>query len=131
MPDILQYRKVKGLEYQIGQGAIKIYIEGTIDNYYSKLDEVNINPEVIDLSHLSITKNIIRMDFSDPIICNINSGRFYSSMECGANLEGRNTNLIVEKLDDLKSRLGTLQDESVMRKKEEMRKRDPKRRWEE
>ena len=87
MGDILQYRRVVGLEYSLGKGEMKINMEGTNDDYYSNVDEVQINPEVVDLNNLGLDKNAVTMRFSKPIICNISSGKYYSSMMCGAKFE--------------------------------------------
>ena len=61
--------------------------------------------------------------FSKPIICNINSGKYSSSMMCGARFEGKERGLLVEKLEDLASKFGFLMDESVQKKKEEIQSR--------
>jgi len=120
MGDILQYRRVVGLEYSLGKGEMKINMEGTNDDYYSNVDEVQINPDVVDLNNFGLDKNEVTMRFSKPIICNINSGKYSSSMMCGARFEGKERGLLVEKLEDLASKFGFLMDESVQKKKEEI-----------
>jgi hypothetical protein len=117
MGETLQYRKVIAIDYSLGNGETKINMEGTLDNYYSKLDKVDIDPNVVNLSNLKFTKNSIKIHFSSPIICNINSGKHLSSMLCGAKLEGKNENLLVERLEDLAAKLGYSNDESVMWRK--------------
>ncbi len=105
MGDILQYRNVTDLEYSLDKGEIKINMSGTSDNYYSKIDEIKINPEKANLNNLEIFKNVVKMRFTNPIICNIESGRYFSSMRCGVEFEGENKDKIVEKLEGLKSRI--------------------------
>ena len=123
MADILQYRRVIGLEYSLGKGEMKIDMDDTNDNYYSNVDEVQINPEVVDLNNLELDKNAVTMHFSKPINCNISSGRYFSSMICGARFEGKERNQHVEKLEDLAKRFKFLIDESVQKKKEEIQSR--------
>jgi len=123
MGDILQYRCVVGLEYSFAKGEIKINMEGTNDDYYSNVDEVQINPDVVDLDKFGLDRNAVTMRFSKPIICNINSGKYSSSMMCGARFEGKERGLLVEKLEDLASKFGFLTDESVQKKKEEIQSR--------
>ena len=118
MVDTLQYRKVIGLEYILGQGDMKSNMEGTSDNYYSKLDEVEINPEKLDLNNFEINKNTIKIKFSTPVICNVNSGRHYSTMICGTEFEGQDKELLVEKLGGLASIVNSFQDESVQKRKD-------------
>lgn len=120
MKDILQYRKVTSLEYVLGKGQMKINMDGTNDNYYSTIDEVEINTKELKMEHLEISENIVSMKFSEPIICNINSGRYYSSMKCGAKLEGKNTSLFVEKLESLSDKIGSFQDESLQELKDKI-----------
>ena len=122
MNDLLQYRKVTSLEYVLGQGDMKINIKGTDDNYYSKLDEVEINPEKIDLNNFEISKDTIKIKFSTPIICNINSGRHYSTMMCGTEFEGQDEDLLVERLRGISDRARSYRDESVQKRKDEIQK---------
>ena len=118
MGDILQYRRVVGLEYAFGKGEMKINMDDTNDDYYSNVDEVQINPELVDLNSLELEKNTLTMHFSKPLNCNVKSGRYLSSMICGSKFEGKEKNLHVEKLEDLASKLEILADESVQKKKE-------------
>jgi len=123
MGDILQYRCVVVLKYSFGKGEIKINMDGTNDDYYSNVDEVQINPDVVDLKNFGLDRNAVTMSFSKPIICNINSGKYFSSMMCGARFEGKERGQLVEKLEDLASKFGFLIDESVQKKKEEIQSR--------
>ena len=124
MGDTLQYRRVIGLQYTLGKGEIKINMVGTIDDYYSNVDEVQINPSTVGLNNLELDRNAVTMRFSEPIICNIRSGKYHSSMMCGAKFEGKESSLLVERLEDLADRFGFLMDESVQKKKEEMQSRE-------
>lgn len=119
--DKFQYRKVVGLEYSFGLGEMKINMKGTTHNYYSKLDEVEINPKNLDLNSIEINNNRIHLKFSKPINCNVDSGRYVSTMMCGTELDGKNKDEFVERLDGLADKLGMLRDESVIKKKEEIR----------
>jgi len=121
MTDAIQYRKVIGLEYTIGQGDMKIDMEGADHNYYSKLEEVAINPEKLpDLNNFEIKKNTIKMKFSTPVICNVNSGRHYSTMICGIEFEGQDKDLLVERLGGISDRRDSFKDEPVQKRKEEI-----------
>jgi hypothetical protein len=105
MSDILQYRRVTELEYRLGEGRTKINLEGTSNNYFSKVDDVQIDPKCVALSHLVLNTDGIRLKFASPIICNIETGKHYSSMMCGVKLEGDDKEAFVEKIDGLKKRL--------------------------
>jgi hypothetical protein len=103
---------------------MRINMEDTNDDYYSNVDELQINPEIVDLNTLELEKNAVTMLFSKPINCNVKTGRYFSSMICGSKFEGKERNLYVEKLEDLASRLDLLVDESVQKKKEMIQSRE-------
>jgi len=120
MGDTLQYRRVMRLEYALGSGDLKLNMEGSNDNYYSNVDEVQINPNDVDLGDFKLDKNAVIMNFSKSIICNINAGKYYNSIMCGAKFEGKDKSLFVERLDSLASRLESMLDESVEKRKEDI-----------
>ena len=111
MTDTIQYRQVVGLEYTFGLGEMKINMEGADDNYYSKLDEVEIDPKTVDLSRFELNKNAVKMRFSTPVMCDIHGGEHYSLMKIGAKFEGKDKNLFIERIDGLASRLRSPNDE--------------------
>jgi hypothetical protein len=119
MSENLQYRKVTGLEYVMGKGEMKIFIAGIDDTYYSTLDTIDIPSTMSELNKIEIQNKIVKLEFSKPIICNVHSGRYFSSMICGAKMEGIDENLLVEKLGSLESKLGPIWEESVKKRREE------------
>lgn len=120
MGETLQYRRVTKLGYSLGNGQIKINMDGSNDDYFSNVDEIQIDPGNVDLNNFEIGEDAVKIDFLKPVVCNIRSGRYYKSMTCGAKLEGKNRVLYVEKLEDLASKLEILRDEAVEKKKEEI-----------
>lgn len=105
MREIIQYRKVVALEYSLDKGEVKIKMDGTQDNYYFEIDKLTIDPDNTDLGSLRVFQNDIFIVFSKPTICNINSGRYFSSMRCGVEFEGSNKEELIEKLEGIASRL--------------------------
>ena len=106
--DKFQYRKVVGLEYYLGLGEMKINMQGTSHNYFTKLDEVKINTKKLDVDDVEINNNRINLKFSEPINCNVDSGRHISTMICGTDLEGKNRQELIERLEGLADRLGVI-----------------------
>jgi len=113
MSDLLQYRRITELKYSLVKGEMKINMQGTDDNYYSDVDEIEINPNINELEKIGLYKNVLTMNFTKPIICNVNSGKYYSSMKCGTEIEGKNEELLIEKLDNLASRLDIKKDKKI------------------
>ena len=56
MDDILQKMIGIKIEQYIGIEEMKINIEGVDDNYYVKLDEIIINPKIVDFHNIEIKK---------------------------------------------------------------------------
>ena len=73
MGDILQHKIGVKIEYAVGHDEMKIDLEGSDGNYYAKLDEMVINPRIVDLHNLDIKKEGVKMDFNAPIICNLDN----------------------------------------------------------
>lgn len=120
MSEVLQYRKVLELQYSLDTGQIKINLEGSNDNYFANLDEIDLDPRKIDLSYFEINKSVVKMQFSNPIVCNVKSGRHFSSMDCGVALDGENKELFVENIGGLKDKLASFTDEDVELRKEKI-----------
>ena len=119
MKETLQYRKVIQLQYELGKGEMRVNMDGTNDNYYLNLDTVELDPTKIDMSLLEISDNFVTMQFSEPIICNVDSGRFNSTMICGTKLEGKDTTKLVERLETLSEKLGIMQEKTMDENKNE------------
>ena len=124
MGDTLQYRRVKGLKYSLGKGEIILKMDGTEDFYYSNADEVQINPNSIELDTCRLEKEAVAMEFSKPITCNIKSGKYISTFSCGTSFKGKEPFKYVERLEDLSDKLGFFKDESVKKRKEELQSND-------
>ena len=118
MGDTLQYRRVKGLKYTLGKGEIIMKMSGSNDFYYTNADEVLIDPKNIDMDDYKFEKKSVEMEFSEPITCNIKSGKYNSTFRCGTKLEGKKPFKYVERLEDLSDRLDFFKDESVKKRKE-------------
>jgi len=88
MGDILQHKIGVKIEYVVGQGEMKIDLEGSDDNYYAKLDEIMVNPLIVDLHNLDLKKNGIKMDFNAPLICNLDNFDSSKSLMGGVKFEG-------------------------------------------
>jgi len=120
MEDTIQYRRVIGLEYTLGTGEIKIDMENVTDNYFSKPDEVEINPKNVNLNHFGINDNVITIRFVSPINCNLTTERRFTTMTCGTKLEGDDLETNIEKIND--SKKISFYDKELQKKKEEIQK---------
>ena len=102
----MQFRNVIQLQYTLSKGQMKINVQDDNNNYFSHLDEIEIKPDDIDINDFEISDNVVTMQFSKPIICNVKSGKYHSYMLCGAKLEGKEKDKTVERLESLTEKLG-------------------------
>jgi len=123
MRDILQHKLGVKIEYIVNQSEMKIDMEGSDGNYYARLDEIIINPKIVDLYNLDIRKNGVKMDFTAPIICNIDTTDLSRSMMAGVKFEGEDKDAFIKKIEETAISFGPEWEEAVLRRKEEIQKR--------
>ena len=126
MDDILQKMIGIKIEQYIGIEEMKINIEGVDDNYYVKLDEIIINPKIVDFHNIEIKKNSIKMDFEAPLICNKDNINISKSIMIGVKLEGKDKNIFNEKVEEIAKNFGPDWEEAVRKRKESILERDAK-----
>jgi len=123
MRDILQHKLGVKIEYIVNQSEMKIDMEGADDNYYARLDEIIINPQIVDLYNLDIRKNGVKMDFKAPIICNIDTMDLSRSMMAGVKFEGEDKDAFIKKIEEIATSFGPEWEKAVLMRKEEIQKR--------
>ena len=95
--DTTQYRQVANMKYGLDTGQVNIDING-LKPFIVNLDSMDVDPKEVDVEELIITRRTVEMKFSNPIICNINSHQFGSSMDCGVKFTGKNPEALIEKI---------------------------------
>jgi len=123
MRDILQHKLGVKIEYIVNQSEMKIDMEGTDGNYYARLDEIIINPKIVDLYNLDIRKNGVKIDFKAPIICNIDTADLSRSMMAGVKFEGEDKDAFIKKIEETARSFGPEWEKAVLKRKEEIQKR--------
>jgi len=98
MEEVTQYRKVLEIEYQPEDGKMRIYHHGGEARYVT-VDQVKLRPEVVAIEDITIRKQGTKIRFTEPINCNIITGRYEIAMECGVPLsEKADPRKLVEKI---------------------------------
>ena len=118
MDDILQQMLGINIEYIIGIDEMKIKMVGANDNYYAELDEIIINPKIVDFHDLEIKKSGVNMDLKTPIICNTDNINLSNSMMIGIKSEGKDKNKFIEKIDEIAKSFGPEWEEAVHKRKD-------------
>jgi hypothetical protein len=84
------------------------------------LDEIVINPKIVDLYGLDIRKTVIKMDFKAPVICDKSNFNLLSSMMVGVKFEGEDKNKFIEFIEERARSFGPEWDNAVRRRREEI-----------
>jgi hypothetical protein len=124
MRDILQQKLGVKIEYVVGQNEMRIDMEGAEGNFFARLDEIKLNPKIVDLYNLEIKNNGVKMDFKAPIICKLDNVDFSRSMMAGVKFEGQDKNLLIERIEDVAKSFGPEWETAVQKRKEEIQKRN-------
>jgi len=124
MRDILQQKLGVKIEYVVGQNEMRIDMEGADGNFFARLDEIKLNPKIVDLYNLEIKNNGVKMDFKAPIICKLDNVDFSKSMMAGVKFEGEDKAALIEKIEDVAKSFGPEWESAVRKRKEEIRKRN-------
>ena len=120
MDDILQRKIGVKIEYDLGEDNVMIGMEGSGGSHYVKLDELVINPKIVDLSNLDIRKSGIKMDFKAPVICDTSNLNLLSSMMVGVKFEGEDKDKFIEFIEERARSFGPEWDNAVRRRREEI-----------
>jgi len=124
MRDVLQQKLGVKIEYVVGQNEMRIDMEGADGNFFARLDEIKLNPKIVDLYNLEIKNNGVKMDFKAPIICKLDNVDFSKSMMAGVKFEGEDKAALIEKIEDVAKSFGPEWESAVRKRKEEIRKRN-------
>jgi len=124
MAETIQYRQIVNLEYKYGVGQTRMNLGDSYHNYYVDVDEIELNPKIVDISNLSLKKGGLELKFSTPIICNVREGRYSNTMLCGVKVMGEDKDKFVEVIaEDLKTKFGPMWEERVKKLREEVEER--------
>ena len=95
--EIIQYRKVLEIEFIPDTEKTRIYHQGGEARYVT-VNSIKMRPSLVKAEKISIRKQGTKVRFADPINCNIESGRFGTTMKCGVEFQGRDKRVLVEKI---------------------------------
>lgn len=120
MDDILQRKLGVKIEYNLGEDEVIVDMEGAENKVYTKLDEIVINPKIVDLHNLDIRKTGVKMDFKAPVICDTSNLNLLSSMMVGVKFEGEDKNKFIDFIEERARSFGPEWDDAVRRRREEI-----------
>jgi len=124
LEDILQKKLGVKIDLVSGHDEIKIDMEGSENNFYARLDEIQLNPKIVNLYNIEIKKNGVKMDFNAPIICNFNNVDPSKSMMVGVKFEGADRDAFVQKIEETARSFGPEWESAVTRRKEVIQRRN-------
>lgn len=108
MKDIYQYRQVRHIEYIPGSGKLKMNLVDSKDDYITQANAIELdvkNQDFKNIKTLCIGKDTLSVEFSEPMTCNLETGRYEEKLYCNVELEGNDNTAFVEKLPSLRDRI--------------------------
>jgi len=124
LEEILQKKLEVKIDLVAGHDEIKIDMDGSENSFYARLDEIQLNPKIVDLHNIEIKKNGVKMDFKAPVICNFNNVDLSKSMMVGVKFEGIDKDAFVKKIEETARSFGPEWESAVTRRKEAIRGRN-------
>jgi len=124
LEDILQKKLEVKIDLVAGLDEIKIDMDGSENSFYARLDEIQLNPKIVNLHNIEIKKNSVKMDFKAPIICNFNNVDPSKSMMVGVKFKGIDKDAFVQKIEETARSFGPEWEDAVTRRKEAIRGRN-------
>ena len=124
MNGILQEKIGVKVEYYTGQNEMKIDMDEIEETFYANLDRIVINPKIVNLGNLEIKKNGVKMDFKAPIIYNPENFDSSRSLMAGVKFEGKDKFAFIDKIEETARKFSPEWEEAVLKRKEEIQKRN-------
>jgi len=124
LEDILQKKLGVKIDLVAELDEIKIDMEGSENSFYARLDEIQLNPKIVNLYNIEIKKNSVKMDFKAPIICNFNNVDPSKSMMVGVKFKGIDKDVFVQKIEETARSFGPEWEDAVTRREEAIRGRN-------
>jgi hypothetical protein len=115
--ELYHNQRVK-VEYDEASKPMKIQMNGESDAYYADLQEMSINPHIVEIQSLLIKKTGIIIDFTAPLVFDPNDRDLSGSLMRGVKVEGRDKGLFLENIEHLARNLGEEWERAVRKRKE-------------
>ena len=112
------------IEYNSGLEKMKIDTDVGDGSFYADLDEIVINPKIVNLHNVMIKKKNVKVDFNTPVICNPDSAKASGSMMVGVKFEGVDKYSFVEKIEEVARSFGPEWEDAVEKRKMELKGRN-------
>lgn len=123
MSNVLNKKMNVKIEYSKNSKEMKINLEGTGEDYLVNLDEVSINPKVVDVNNFEIRKSGVKMDFNAPVICDPANEDSIESFLVGIKFEGKDKKIIAKHLEERIRSFGPEWEAAVEKRRDQIKKR--------
>lgn len=123
MGDVLNQKIRVKIEYSRNSKEMKINMEGDATDHFANLDEVSINPKVVDVNNFEIRKTGVKMDVNAPVICDPDNDDSLESFLVGIKFEGKDREKIAKQVEERVKSFGPEWEKAVKKRKERIKKR--------
>lgn len=122
--DMLQKMLGVKIEYNTGLEKMRINTDVDDENFYADLDEIIINPKIVNLHEVEIKKKNVKVDFNTPVIFNPSSAGGSGSMMAGVKFEGVDKYSFIEKIEEVARSFGSEWEEAVEKRRTGIQRRN-------
>jgi hypothetical protein len=123
MGDVLNKKLRVRIEYSKNSREMKINMEGAEGDYFANLDEVSINPKVVDVNNFEIRKSGVKMDVDAPVICDPDNKDSIESFLVGIKFEGKDKEKVVQHVEERVKSFGPEWEKAVRKRRERIKER--------
>ena len=124
MGDVLNKKMRVKIEYSKNSKEMKINMEGDEKDHFANLDEVSINPKVVDVNNFEIRKSGVKMDVNAPVICDPeNDDDSLESFLVGIKFEGKDKEKVAHQVEERVKSFGPEWEKAVKKRKERIKNR--------
>ncbi|MEA3458745.1 MAG: hypothetical protein U9R21_08735 [Candidatus Thermoplasmatota archaeon] len=99
-----QFEKTMNLKYLSSSGELKMNFESDDADFHSSLNELEIDPRIVNIGFLKINRDGTQIEFSSPILCKTDGEHFETQM-MGVKFEGKKPDSLLKKMPNIQKKL--------------------------
>lgn len=120
MNNILRQMLGIKIEFNSGNEEMKIDIGETNSSFYANLDNISINPKIVNFNSIQLKRTGLKLDFNAPVICNLGQEKMTGSMMLGVKFEGKDKERFSREIEEKIRNFGPEWENAVKRRRDEI-----------
>ncbi len=120
MNNILRQMLGIKIEFNSGNEEMKIDIGETNSSFYANLDNISINPKIVNFNSIQLKRTGLKLDFNAPVICNLGQEEMSGSMMLGVKFEGKDKERFSREIEEKIRNFGPEWENAVKKRRDEI-----------